>query len=59
MSIISNKSINDLKFLRDAVLNGTASIEGCLLQARKYLRGIETAIKLYSEDVKKEVKKDE
>jgi len=56
---MTDKGINDLKFLRDAVLNGTANVEGCLLQARKYLRNIEVAIKLYSEDVKKEVKKDE
>lgn len=56
---MTEKGINDLKYLRDAILNGTANIEGCLLQARKYLRIIETAIKLYSEDIKKEVRKNE
>jgi len=47
----SQEEIN-LNCLREAILNGTASVEGCWVQARKYLKGMEVAINAYTEDMK-------
>ncbi|MHA1749006.1 MAG: hypothetical protein ACTSYF_10255 [Promethearchaeota archaeon] len=54
---MTNQEKKDLKYLRDAILNGTTSIEGCLTEARKYLRAMENAINAYSKDMKTNTKK--
>ncbi|RLF65652.1 MAG: hypothetical protein DRN30_03580 [Thermoplasmata archaeon] len=46
---MTNQEKKDLKYLRDAVLNGTTGVEGCLTEARKFLKTMEIAINAYSE----------
>ena len=48
---MTDQEKKDLRYLQDAILNGTTGIEGCLREARKYMKAMETAIKAYSEEM--------
>lgn len=46
---MTEQEAKDLKYLQAAIRNGMASVEGCWVEARKYLRAMEIAITVYSE----------
>jgi len=46
---MTEQEIKDLKYLQAAIRNGTTCIEGCMAEARKYLRAMEAAVTAYSE----------
>jgi len=48
---MTEQELKDLKYLQQAIRNGTTAIEGCMREARKYLQSIEVAITAYSEEL--------